>query len=45
MGLRRRAEDAEPSEVEIEQIWRGVDASQGSVELKVIALVTLHETS
>ena len=41
--LGRRAEDAESSEVEIEQIGRGVDAAKGAVDLEVIAPVRNHE--
>ena len=43
MRLGTAAEDAEASEVEIEQVWRGVDAAQCAVEAEVVALVTLDE--
>ena len=43
--LGRRTEDAESSEIEIEEIRRRIDAAQGTIELKVIALVLLHETT
>ena len=43
--FRRGAEDTEPSEVEIEKIRRGIDAPQRSVEIEVVALITLYETS
>jgi hypothetical protein len=43
--LGRGAEDAEAAEVEVEQIGRGVDAPQGTVELEVVALVFLHEAA
>ena len=45
VGFRRRAEDAESAEIEIEEIWRWVDAAQGTIELEVIALVLLDEAA
>ena len=45
VGFRRRAEDAESAEIEIEEIWRRVDAAQGTIELEVIALVFLDEAA
>ena len=42
VGFRRRSEDAESAEIEIEEIWRWVDAAQGTIELEVIALVFLE---
>ena len=45
MRLRTGTEDAEASHVEIEEVGRGVDAPQSTVEFEVVALVTLHETS
>ena len=43
MRFGRRAEDAESAEVEIEEVRRGVDAPQGTVEFEVIALEPLDE--
>lgn len=45
VGFWRRAEDAETAEIEIEEIWRWVDAAQGTIELEVIALVFLDEAA
>ena len=45
VGLRAAAYEAEAAEVEIEEIGRGVDASQGAVQLEVIALILLHEAA
>ena len=45
VGLGRRAEYAEASEVEVEQIGRGVHRAQSAVELEVVALVALHEAA
>lgn len=45
VSLRRRTEDAETSEVEIEEIRTWVDASQSTIELEVIALILLHEAA
>ena len=45
VGFWRRAEDAESAEIEIEEIWRWVDAAQGTIELEVIALVFLDEAA
>ena len=45
VGFRRRAEDAESAEIEIKEIWRWVDAAQGTIELEVIALVLLDEAA
>ncbi len=45
MGFGRGAEDAEAPEVEIEQIGRRVDTTQGTVELEVIAHEALFETA
>ena len=45
VGLGRRAEDSETAHVEIEKVWRGIDASEGAVELEIVALVLLDETS
>ena len=43
MRLRTAAEDAEATKVEVEQIGRRIDASQGAIELEVIALILLDE--
>ena len=43
--LGRRAKDAEASKVEVEEIRAGVNASQGTIELEVIAFVALFETA
>ena len=43
--LWRRAEDAEASEVEIEEVGRGIDAAQGTIEFEVITLVLLDEST
>ena len=43
--LRRGAENAEPAEVEVEQIRRGVDAAQRTLEFEVVALVLLDEAA
>ena len=45
VGLGRRAEDAEASEVEIKQVGRGIDAPQCAVELEVVALILLHKAA
>ena len=45
MGFRRRTEDAETAEVEIEEIRRRVDAAQRTVEFEIIALIFLYETA
>ena len=44
MRLRRGPEDTESAEIEIEEIRRGINASQRAVEFEVIALVSLHES-
>ena len=41
--LRTLPEDAETTEVEIEEVGTRVDAPQRSVQLEVVALVALHE--
>ena len=45
MCLRRRAEDAEAAEVEVEEVRRGVDAAQGTIEFEVVALVFLDKSA
>ena len=45
MGLGRGTEDAESSEIEVEQVRRGIDAAQGAVELEVVSLEMLDETA
>ena len=45
MGFRRRTEDAETAEVEIEEVRRRVDAAQRTVEFEIIALIFLYETA
>ena len=45
MGFRRRTEDAESAEVEIEEIRRRVDAAQRTVEFEIIALIFLYEAA
>ena len=45
VGLRRRTEDTETSEVEIEEIRTWVDASQSTIEFEVIALILLYEAA
>ena len=45
MCLRTGTEDAEASEVEVEQVGAGVDATQGTIELEVVSLITLLETA
>ena len=43
--LRRRTEDTEATEIEIEEIRRRIDAAQGAVKFEIVALVTLDETA
>ena len=45
MGFRRRTEDAETAEVEIEEVRRRVDAAQRTVEFEIIALIFLYEAA
>ena len=45
VGFRRRSEDTESAKIEIEKIWRRVDAAQGTIELKVITLIFLYKTT
>ena len=45
MGLGGRTEDAETSEIEIEKIRAGIDATQGTIEFEVVALIFLDEAS
>ena len=45
MCLGRRTEDAETTEIEIEQIRTGIDAPQGAVEFEVVALIMLHKAT
>ena len=45
MSFGRRAEYAEPSEVEVEQVRTGIDAAQCAVELEVVALKMLYEAA
>ena len=45
VGFGRRAEYAESSEVEVEQIRTGVDAAQRAVEFEVVALKMLYEAA
>ena len=41
----RRAKDAKSAKVEVKEVGRGVDASQGTIEFKVITLIVLYKTS
>ena len=43
--LRRRAEDAEATEVKVEEIGRRVDASKCPIECKIVPFKLLHEAS
>ena len=45
MRLGRGAEDAEASEIEIEEVGRRVDAAQGTVEVEVVAFEPLLEAA
>ena len=45
VGLGRRTEDTETSEIEVEEVGRRVDATQGTIELEVIALILLHKAA
>ncbi len=45
MGFRRRTEDAETAEVEIEEVRRRVDAAQRTVEFEIIALIFLYKAA
>ena len=45
VGLGRGAEDAESPEIEIEEVGRGVDGTQGTINFEVIAREGLNETT
>jgi hypothetical protein len=45
MGFRRRTEDAETAEVEIEEVRRRVDAAQRTVEFEIITFIFLYEAA
>ena len=41
----RRAEYAKSAKVEVKQVGRGVDAAQGTVKFKVVALIMLYKAA
>lgn len=45
MGLGRRSEDSECSEIKVEQIRRGINASQCAIKIEIVAFVMLFEAA